>query len=43
MLQAGGAQEMITHYKKALEELEEQQPRDEQLIALRYEHIARVL
>ncbi len=43
MVQVGGANEMIEHYKVMLQELEETEPRSEELIALRYEHIARIL
>ena len=34
---------MIEHYKEILVQLEEMEPRNEELIALRYEHVARIL
>ena len=43
LLQAGGAAAMIEHYRSLLETLEEQNPRNEEQIALRHEHIARIL
>ena len=42
-LQAGGTQEMISQYKRSLADLESTEPRDEKLIALRHEHVARIL
>ena len=42
-VQVGGANEMIEHYKEMLVRLEEEEPRNEELIALRHEHIARIL
>ena len=42
-VKVGGANEMIEHYKEMLVQLEEEEPRNEELIALRHEHIARIL
>ncbi len=43
VLQVGGAGEMVEQYRAMLQQLEELEPRDERLIALRYEHVARIL
>ena len=34
---------MIREYKAALERLEEREPRDEELLATRYQHVAKIL
>ena len=42
VFQAGGTDEMICCYTESLIECEAMQPRDDELIALRYELVARI-
>ena len=43
VFQAGGTEKMLGHYKKALSDLDEDENKDENQIAVRHQHIARVL